>query len=255
MEESHAFVVLAYGQSPFLESCFQSLCAQERGGRVVVTTSTPNSVIAQAVEARGLELIVNPRRSGIAADWNFGLQATSARYVTLAHQDDTYHPRFLAASLDRLRGDGALCFTSYEEVDDQGQAAASKISRVQHLIEAVTLGGSERPSNRRMRAFLAFGNPLPCSSVTFDRHRLGAFAFSGDFASNLDWDAWLRLLEAGETFVRVPERLVGRRRNRHTATSQLIADGRRQSEDLQMFRRIWPRPIADLIAFAYRAGY
>ncbi|HEY7899935.1 MAG TPA: hypothetical protein VIC25_02000 [Caulobacteraceae bacterium] len=106
-----------------------------------------------------------------------------------------------------------------------------------------------------MRAFLALGNPLPCSSATFDRDQLGDFSFSDAWRSNLDWDAWLRLIEAGVAMARTPERLVGRRHNALTATSGLIRDGVRRAEDLAMFRRLWPAPLADLIAFAYRAGY
>ena len=78
---------------------------------------------------------------------------------------------------------------------------------------------------------------------------------SGAFKSNLDWDAWLRLLESGARFVRTPERLVGRRHNPLTATSALTREGVRRAEDEIIFRRLWPRPLADLIAFAYRAGY
>jgi glycosyltransferase involved in cell wall biosynthesis len=255
MASDHAFVVLAYGASPFLGDCLRSLREQSTVGRVVVSTSTPSDEIAAAAAAYGAAMIVNPRRDGIAGDWNFGLAAGDARYVTLAHQDDIYRPGFLEASMAALRDRGTLCFTGYSEVDDAGRVTNSKISRVQHLIEALTLAGSRRPSAWRMRAFLAFGNPLPCSSVTFDREPLKDFTFSNDFASNLDWDAWLRLLNAGAQFVRVPERLVGRRRNQHSATSGLIADGRRQAEDLRMFRRIWPRPVADAIAYVYRSGY
>ena len=44
-----------------------------------------------------------PRREDIAGDWNFGLRATGARYVTLAHQDDTYAQRFLEQTLAAFR--------------------------------------------------------------------------------------------------------------------------------------------------------
>lgn len=255
-ETDHAFVVLAYGQSPFLHACLEGLKAQSAASRLIVATSTPNSSISSAAGEHGAELAVNPKHEGIAADWNFGLQATTAAYVTLAHQDDAYQPHFARSSLAALRETGAaLCFTGYGEIDDEGRPTSSKISRVQHAIEWAALGSSVHPSQRRMRAFLALGNPLPCSSVTFDRRRLADFVFSDRYESNLDWDAWLRLVDAGVGFARVPDRLVGRRRNRLTATSRLVASGRRQAEDIEIFRRLWPRPLADMIAFAYRAGY
>ena len=253
----HAFVVPAYGDSPFLPACLASLTAQAQRSRIVVTTSTPSAFIAENAAAVGAALVVNPERAGIAADWNFALAAAAARYVTLAHQDDVYFPTFLAVSLELLTESprAALAFTGYVEIDDHGAPTRSKISRVKHALEGLTLGGATEPSPRRLRAFLSFGNPLPCSSVTFDRARLAGFVFSDAFRSNLDWDAWLALAEAGIGFARTPQRLVGRRHNPLTATSALIREGVRAREDLAIFRRLWPGPLADLIAFAYRAGY
>jgi len=257
MDPDHAFVVMAHGDSPFLEGCLQSLLAQTVASGVVVATSTPSPFIDAAAAAHGAPVLVNPRRAGIAADWNFALNATAARRVTLAHQDDVYCPTFLERSLALLDASpqSAICFTGYDEIAADGSIRRSRVGFVKHLLERAALGNAEVVRPWRLRAFLSLANPLPCSSVTFDRPPLGAFAFSGDYQSNLDWDAWLRLLDEGRVFVRTPERLTGRRANALTETSRLIRDGVRQREDLIMFRRLWPRPIADLIAWAYRASY
>ncbi len=250
------FVVLAYGDSPFLGACLACLDAQSLASRVVVVTSTPSAFISRTARDHGAPVAVNPRREDIAGDWNFGLGAAGARYVTLAHQDDTYARDFLKETLAAFeRHNGVLCFTGYQEIDEAGRPTSSKVSKAKHLIERATLGARRVVRARRLRAFLSFGNPLPCSSVTFDMTKLGAFAFSAGFASNLDWDAWWRLMAAGETFLRVQARLVGRRHNPLTATAQALRDGTRAREDLVMFRRAWPRPLADIIALAYRAGY
>ena len=247
--------MLAYGDSPFLDGCLASLDAQTLASRIVIATSTPSTFISRAARDHGAPVAVNPRREDIAGDWNFGLEAAAARYVTLAHQDDIYARDFLKETLAAFAGsEGVLCFTGYQEIDDAGKPKSSKVSKTKHLIEWATLGARRIVRGRRLRAFLSLGNPLPCSSVTFDLGKLGAFAFSADFASNLDWDAWWRLMAAGETFLRAPARLVGRRHNALTATAQALRDGTRAREDLVMFRRAWPRPLGDIIALAYRAG-
>jgi hypothetical protein len=253
----HSFIVLAYGESPFLEGCLRSLAAQMAPSRVMLSTSTPSAFLERAAREAGVETRVNPRREGITADWNFALSQSETRYVTLAHQDDVYAPAFTAKSLALFAREprAALSFTGYQEIDDEGRPKSSKISRVKHLIELATVGRREVLNGRALRAFLSFGNPLPCSSVTFDRLNLKQFQFSAEFQSNLDWEAWWRLAQADETFLHVPERLVGRRHNALTATSSLIADGTRKVEDLRMLRKAWPRPVADAIAWAYRAGY
>ena len=253
----HSFAVMAYGDSPFLGDCLRSLRDQTRASTLVLTTSTPSNFITDTAAAFGVPVMINPRRAGIAADWNFALAATPARRVTLAHQDDVYRPAFLDLSLAALRDarGAALAFTGYDEIDDQGAVVTSRISVVKHLLERLTLGAATRVAPTRLRRFLALGNPLPCSSVTFDRDRLGDFAFSDAFQSNLDWDAWLRLADAGQVFARAPARLVGRRHNPLTATSRLIREGVRQREDLILFRRLWPGPLAEAIAWAYGLGY
>ncbi len=252
----HAFVVLGYGQSPFLGDAVASLARQTRRSRVVIASSTPNDHIANAARAYGVPVLVNHAREGIGADWNFALKATDARFVTLAHQDDVYYPRFLEVSLAALRETGAaLSFTGYREIDDSGAPRDSRISRVKHAIEAAVIGRARAVSGLRLRAFLSFGNPLPCSSVTYDRAALKGFRFSTDYKSNLDWDAWWRLMAAGVRFAHVAERLVGRRHNALTETAALTRAGVRAAEDADMFRRAWPRPFADALHRAYRAGY
>jgi hypothetical protein len=253
----HAFVVLAYGDSPFLEGCLASLRDQTRPGPILVATSTPSPFIEAAARRAAAPLLVNPRREGIGADWNFALEAGASRLVTLAHQDDVYRPQFAERTLAALAAcpGAGLAFTGYDEIDDEGRPVSSRISRVKHLLEAATLGEARCVGPARLRAFLSLGNPLPCSSVTFDRHRLGEFRFSTGLQSNLDWEAWLRLAQSGVGFARARGRLVGRRHNPLTATSRLIREGVRQREDLAMFRRLWPPLVAETIAFLYRAGY
>jgi hypothetical protein len=257
MSDGHCFVVLAYRDSPFLEGCLEGLKAQTIQSDVVIATSTPSPFIAKAAEAYGVDVKVNPLKRGIGADWNFGLCLTPARYVTLAHQDDTYDPEFAERTLELFEKcpDAALCFTAYREIDDRGKDKTSKISLVKHLLENFIVGRRQKIAGARLRAFLSFGNPLPCSSVTFNRRRLPDFNFSLDYTSNLDWDAWWRLQQQGETFLHAPSRLIGRRHNPLTETSRLIREGVRQREDIAMFRRIWPAPLGDAIAYFYRASY
>jgi hypothetical protein len=257
MRDDHCFVVLAYGDSPFLDGCIKGLKAQTIRTQIVVATSTPSPFIDNVATRYGVEVRVNPKKESIGADWNFGLSLPPARYVTLAHQDDTYEPRFAERTLRlfEARPEAALCFTAYREIDDSGREKTSKISQVKHLLENSIIGQREAVKGTRLKAFLAFGNPLPCSSVTFNRGRLPNFLFSLDYASNLDWDAWVQLQQQGETFLHAPEPLIGRRHNPLTATSRLIREGIRQKEDLIMFRRIWPAPLGDAIAYLYRASY
>lgn len=253
----HTFIVPAYGESPFLRHCLRTLQAQTIASHILVTTSTPSLPLAGIAREFGLDVIVNPRHQSIGADWNFALDQAKTRFVTLAHQDDAYHPQFRARTRDLFaRCPGAtLTCTGYEEIGDDGKVRNSRIWLVKTLLVAAFAGRREVVSGRRGRLLLSFGNPLSCSSVTFDRDRLAGLRFSETLASNLDWHAWLTLIERGDRLAITRDRLVQRRYNDATATSRLIADGRRQAEDLLMFEHLWPRPVARLLARLYAMGY
>jgi hypothetical protein len=257
LAEDHEFLLLAYGDSPFLGDFLSSLKAQRTSSRIRISTSTPSSYIDRIARDHQVELLVNPNRAGIGRDWNFALEQAERRYVTLAHQDDLYRPAFLPQTLAlfETHSEAGVCFTSYDQIDDAGRITWSKISLVKHALERFIIGSQVDVDAARMRWFLSFGNPLPCSSVTLDMRRLGDFQFSETLSSNLDWDAWLRLCRGGIHFLHAPGRLIGRRHNDLTETSRLIREGRRRREDREMFRRTWAKPLDGAIAYVYSASY
>ena len=88
--KEHTFVVCAYGESPYLEKCIDSLENQTVKSRILIATSTPGPYIEKIAAAHHLEIRVNTGEKGIAGDWNFAYSCANTSYVTLAHQDDIY---------------------------------------------------------------------------------------------------------------------------------------------------------------------
>lgn len=255
----HAFVIPAYGDSPHLESCLQSILAQTRpGSEVVIATSTPSAYVAQVAQRFAVPLAINPRRANIGSDWNFALGAVRAPLVTIAHQDDSYRPDYLARmreALDRTP-DASIAFSDFVETTDAGLRPLHVNLRIKRYLTRRAFGAAgairDEPSKRRL---LAWGNPLCCPSVVLNRGLLPDFTFTESLHSNLDWEAWLRLAERAGAFVYVREPLVIRRIHLHSETSAAIADRRRRDEDRAMFARLWPGPVAALIAAVYQASY
>jgi hypothetical protein len=255
----HAFVVPAFGESPWLDGCLASIAAQTHGAsEVLVTTSTPNAAMLDTARRHRVPVRVNDRRGGIGSDWNYALAATGAPWVTLAHQDDCYDPTYVARLLEALQRepDALMGFCDFSEVTALGPRAMHVNLRVKRwLCDRAFRGRTAIREPDDKRRLLAFGNPIGCPAVVLNRARVPGFAFAEDLASNLDWDAWLRLAELPGAFVRVAEPLVVRRIHRASETSALIADRRRASEDRAMFARLWPMPVASAIAFLYRLSY
>lgn len=253
----HTFAVPAYGFSPHLEECLDSLQAQTVGGsEIVVVTSTPSLELEALVRSKGLPLIVHQRGGGIANDWNAALAQASGDWITLAHQDDVYHPRFRELTLQALAaaGDALIAFTDYEEITRQGPRERSTLLRIkQVLLELGFLGRSVVRSRSGKTNALRFGCAIPCPSVTLRRD--AGVHFDPGFRVNLDWAAWLDLCNRPGAFVWVREVLMGHRLHEDSETSQAIAAGLRAREDEQLLRRLWPAWIARMIVRSYSLAY
>jgi glycosyltransferase involved in cell wall biosynthesis len=255
----HAFVIPAFGDSPFLTTCLESIAAQtQAGSEVFVTTSTPSDTLAGIAVRHNVPLEVNPRREGIGSDWNFALTATKATLVTLAHQDDAYRRDYVERMLAAMAEvpDALIAFSDYDETASSGPRGSHLNIRLKRYLCNRAFG--HRPAIRdrdAKRRLLAWGNPICCPSVILNLAALPDFRFVEDLRSNLDWEAWLRLAELPGAFVYVREPLVTRRIHQQSETSALIADRRRLQEDRAMFERFWPAPIATLIMIVYRASY
>jgi len=80
---------------------------------------------------------------------------------------------------------------------------------------------------------------------------LSNLRFSGDYTINMDWDGWLRVANMIGTFVYVPQILLQHRIRSDSATSVGLGVQARQREDLEIFRRLWPKSIAAILARLY----
>jgi glycosyltransferase involved in cell wall biosynthesis len=249
---THMFVVPAYGEPQWLERCLDSLERQTHASRIAIATSTPNAYLEAIATRRRLPLIVNPRSgAGIGADWNFALAQADADWVSLAHQDDWYDPEYVAVCLDAATAapDALLAFTDATETID-GDPRVLTNTRVKRALCAMAFVTSRSIRSRlRRRLLLAFGNPIPCPSVMFNRRAIGSFQFDEGWKSNLDWRAWLTLADRPGAFVYVPRRLVHRTVHANATTTRDLSD--RAIEDDRMLHTIWPAPIAAALSRVY----
>lgn len=253
--EGHAFAVCAYGESPYLEQCIDSLQAQSIRSSITIFTSTPNEHIAGLARRRGLPLVINGESEGIAADWNFAYGSTEAGLVTLAHQDDVYYPDFLKQTLEHLgQADKPLmAFTAYHEL--HGEETVTEKDFINLRIKGMMLAPLRVRKIQRIkwirRRILSFGDPICCPSVTFVKENLPERIFDEGMRANLDWAAWEKLSGRDGSFVYIPRALMAHRMYRESVTGELIRSGARSREDLKVLQGFWPDPVAKAINALY----
>ena len=249
----HTFMVLAYGRSPFLEECIQSLLAQTVKSRIVLATSTPNDYLEDIADRYHLPMVVNPRGSSLAGDWDFALHAAGTPIVTLAHQDDIYHKYYTA---DILKAAGKakkplIIHTDYWEIREDKIVEQNRLL----LIKRLMLFPMRLPflweSRFARRRILSLGNAICCPSVSYVVENLDGFHFRRNMKCNVDWQAWEEISRRKGSFAYVSRKRMGHRIHRASATSEMIVDDHRHQEDLAMYRKCWPMPVARLLEHFY----
>jgi len=256
----HTFAIPVYRAAANLGVLVKSLRAQSAAGSdILLATSTPSPELEKFAHQERLPLHVNPTRIGIAADWNFALEAAKTQLVTLAHQDDLFAPTYTAKLIAALRRhpQAFFAFCDYIEHTPFGPRPTNLNLYVKRALRRRAFGSRECLSEVRDKVrLLSLGNPVCCPSVMLNRAALADFRFPDGLQTNLDWMAWLELARRRDGgFVYVDERLVSKGVHAASETSATIANRAREREDRTLFDSLWPAPVAALLATLYKLGY
>ena len=89
----HTFVILAYKESIYLESCIKSVTNQSVKSKIVIATTTDNKFIRRIASKYKLDVIVG-KHTNIGGDFDFAVNCGKTDLVTVAHQDDLYDYKY-----------------------------------------------------------------------------------------------------------------------------------------------------------------
>ena len=104
------------------------------------------------------------------------------------------------------------------------------------------------------RRILSIGNPICAPSVTFAVRNLPAALFQDNMISNIDWQAWEEISRLEGEFAYIPVPSMLHRIHEDSTTSGLLRENGRRAEDLQMYLRFWPEPIAKMLERLYQSA-
>lgn len=252
-ERKHTFVVCAYGRSPFLEECVESLVDQTQESGLVIATSTPNDLIEGISDKYGIPLFVREGKPGIAPDWNYAVSCANSPFVTIAHQDDVYAPNYAERAVSALLSvkKPLIFFSDYGELRNGKRVGDAPLAKVKRKMMLPYRAKGLSSFKLVKRAPISLGNSICCPAVTYAPGNLPSPLFREGFKSNLDWDAWERFSRLSGSFVY--DSFVGMYHRVHdeSETSACIADDTRTKEDLAMLERFWPKFAAKRINAIY----
>ena len=148
-----------------------------------------------------------------------------------------------------------LVFTGYYDLVNDQQRPVSLNSIVKKTLLFPFAFKNNIGSKFFKKLLLTFGDPICCPTVAFNLKALDNFSFSTEFACVLDWYAWYQLSKRKGEFCFINKKLVGHRIHLESETSNQIAQGKRRSEELQMFQLIWGNRMAKIISWIYSLGH
>lgn len=251
----HSFVVLAYKESPYLESCIRSVLHQSEESRVVIATSTPNSYIQKYADKYGLEVVINPQaRGGIGCDFDFARKCADSILVTVAHQDDIYDYQYASSMVSSYKKnkDALILFPDYYEIRGKQKIFSNINLKIKKLLLSPLRSTKRANAKWRKRAVLALGNSICCPAVTFVNGNICEDEiFPRDLLCNVDWKAWEILSRKQGRFVYIRKMLMGHRVHEGSTTTEIIRDNIRTKEDFDILKSFWPAPLAKFIAKVY----
>lgn len=255
----HTFVIPAYKNSPYLESCVESLLNQNLKSDITIATSTPTPQSAAIAQKYNIPYIINHQSRGIAGDWNFSMQQATSKYVTIAHQDDLYDPAYTQLIFTALQKNekepGLIAFSNYQDLVNDKARAFSLNSIVKTLLLYPFFFSKTIKKSWVKKSILRFGDPICCPTVTLNRQALKDFSFSEDYTCALDWYAWYQIANQKGAFIYINKKLVQHRIHTESETTVQLAMGKRQEEELKMFEMMWGQPVASWISKLYAIGY
>jgi len=256
----HCFVIPAYKDSPYLESCIQSLLNQTVKSEIVLTTSTPSTFIEGLAKKYQLPYFVNDAPSSIATDWNFAISKASTNLVTIAHQDDIYEPIYtetIIKEISKRKNESVLIvFTNYVDLINDKVRGFSLNAWVKAILLLPFAFSKSLKHKFFKQSILWFGDPICCPAVTINLAALNHnFSFSTAYSCALDWLAWLKLAQQDGSFIYINQKLLKHRVHLGSETTNQISNGKRRQEEMQIFEMMWGKTIAKLISKVYAIGY
>lgn len=249
----HTFAICAYGESPYLEECIQSLQKQNMKSEIILATSTPNNSIMKLGERYNIPVFINDGEKGITQDWNFALSKVKTKYATVAHQDDLYEPDYTRQVVLKMEKENRplIGFSHYYETRDGEKVYSNtmlNIKKIMLLPLSLRVSWKSRFIRRRV---LSFGDPICCPAVCFNLETVKRPVFNNRYRSCEDWEAWEMISRQTGSFVYIKEPLVSHRIHEESATTAIIKDHARVQENYEMYCKFWPAPIARLINHFY----
>lgn len=258
----HTFVICAYKESPYLESCIKSLKAQIVKSDIKIATSTPNDHIYNIAKKYNIDVFINDRKkpenvSNIGFDWQFAYNTAQTELVTIAHQDDIYLKNYTKDLLKyKKKYPDMTLFTTASITLKNGKIKQfGRVEIVKKILRLPLRVNALNNISFVKRLAITFGNPIIAPSCAYDKRLCPKDLFISELKFALDWECLLKLSKLEGRIVLSERPGICYRIHDEATTKKSIMDNSRQMEESIMFDTLLPKPVADIYKKIYQSSY
>jgi GT2 family glycosyltransferase len=151
---------------------------------------------------------------GLAGNWNALADGASGDYIIIIGDDDILLPTFIETLIQSAHPDTDVLFSDHYVIDSQGkrlQSTTEQWTKTYHRSD-LSPGGLTAPE------ICAWQNSIPMSTSLIRTAEVQRLRFKEDL-NNPEIEFFIRLAQAGGSFVFVPDRLAEYRLHEQSATS------------------------------------
>ena len=239
----HTFVILAYEESDDLEECIKSVLNQSVKSNVVIATSTPNDYILDLASQYALGVMINENKSNKGGDYNFAINSSDSKLITIAHQDDVYDRNY-TKEIQKCylkNKDASIIFTdNYEISGDKKIKQSKKLFWMRFFLFPLRFSIFQKKKFFKVRA-LRRNKYICTSSVTFIKKNIKKDFFPTDLVYDNDWQGLLVLAADNTKFVYLPKKLIGYRVDNHNESIE------KNKEDMNIRKSLYPKWYFDKV--------
>lgn len=171
----------------------------------------------------------NPRRLGLAGNWNALADAARGQLINIIGDDDRLLPGFVGTLAAALGPDAAVAFSNHYVIDGEGARLASESLRLTRRY-----GRDSLPAGPVSNAAeVVWRNSVPMSAALLRTGDVRRLRFKEDL-NTPEIELFVRLAEEGARFVFVPEYLAEYRSHPQSATSAGLMSERLAERLLQI---------------------
>lgn len=171
----------------------------------------------------------NPRRLGLAGNWNALADAARGEFICIIGDDDRLLPGFAGTLAAALRPPSAVAFSNHYVIDGRGERLAAESLRLTRQYGRHLIAAGEVPD----AAEVVWRNSVPMSAALLRTADVRRLRFKEDL-NTPEIELFIRLAEEGARFVFVPEYLAEYRSHPQSATSAGLMSERLAERLLQI---------------------